>query len=609
MVKFFLALLLLSETFGGIRYSLKIEGWETFPYLKDAIFKLSELENPESDFNPETDGILRDMGKKDIQKIKEYLISQGFYDADVYQDFKELSETECDITYHVELGRRYCISNIMITNEKGKSLDSGFLESKSGDPIDHSVVLSDKITLGMHFKSIGYAYAKILPERIIVNHQKASADVIFSIETGPKVRFGKSKIEGLFTVDKPYLEKFIRWTEGEQFSAEHINETQQNLLETGLFQSVEITPLPHHENIADIEIRCVEKKAQKVGFRGFGRVYLNQNPSLLGIGVGYTHKNLFGANEQLKCDALLKYQTAPISALSPGVLISVLKPNWPFLGLEWSLTVQKSNAILSFIKDRDSLSIDKNMLGAETQVTYKPISFLELSLAPQVEKISLETSHDLARNYSYFVIPIKATFDIRNNKLFSQTGVHLSAGLSGYMAKNQQTFFKFLCKASAYVPIFSEDIIVALMAQYRSLLVNSLDSVPIDQRFFLGGSDHLRGYPNNYVGTAKYSLKDKNLFLNNAGGLSSVNWAIEPRFRIYKNNVWISTFLEAGQIAQQPNFFNAKKDPFLWNVGVGVLFMISTIGPFRVDLAYALTDQFNTYKEKIQFMFGFGQSF
>ena len=112
-----------------------------------------------------------------------------------------------------------------------------------------------------------------------------------------------------------------------------------------------------------------------------------------------------------------------------------------------------------------------------------------------------------------------------------------------------------------------------------SIVGGSLEDIPANRRFFLGGGGSIRGYEYRSVGPR---IDDEVV-----GGLSFWEASAEMRFRVAKN-IGLVPFIDAGSAYEDPIPDFSEKI----RVGAGVgLRYFTPLGPLRLDVATPLTRQ------------------
>jgi len=117
------------------------------------------------------------------------------------------------------------------------------------------------------FGQSGHPFAKIDNRRVEIDNDAQSMAVIYTLDPGPIMRFGPVAIEGLRRLHSAYVEGRIRWQQGEIYDLNKVEETRRALIESGLFSTVQITPVTDPDNPEDarMTIDATERLRRTIG--------------------------------------------------------------------------------------------------------------------------------------------------------------------------------------------------------------------------------------------------------------------------------------------------------------------------------------------------------
>lgn len=596
-----LLLIWISPTWGAspiLNYKATIVGLESFPDIDLAAKKLSQILNPDTDFVLTSEGVLRDVLKEDIDQMHTYLESYGFYDAKIFPEIEINPDQEYNIVLHVEAGERYSVNRIeVLVNGKDFSIDPELLSAKKDTPMINELILNNKNKIALFLKQNGYAFVETLNELVEINHDALFGNITYSYKVGEKGTFGTYVISGLSSINKDYIQKFIQWKMGDAYTIEHINTTEQLLLDTGLFDSVLITPVetnnPHEFNI---DIKLTEGKHKHLQFNVYGTIALSSNESEryeIGVVPKYKHDNVFGSNEIFEITTIL-------SNVVQDANISLKKPH---LGL-----FNTTGRIFFSGEHRTYEAYSRRGIDGGLGLDYKFTPQISFDLSSVYEKYSLERQTDSQKNsYDFLGFPFTFRIDTREDKIFSRSGLQLDLSWTPYIG-SQYSMQHFLLKGNFYIPIVEEYFILAGWGMWHSLSGVAFDDSPMDKRVYLGGSQNLRGYGTDAIGKVE-SLKKDSKKLIPRGGLSALAFGLEPRFMIY-HPVWAALFCDVGQISESENIFKEIRSAstLYWDVGFS-MFYFTDFGPLRLDIAYPITDNISDEKKEFKYYISFGQAF
>lgn len=588
----------LCEAATTLDFQASIAGLEAFPDIEDASRKLSQLINPDSGFVLSSEGVLRDILQEDIRRITAYLKSCGFYDARIYPEIDINDELKYIINFHIEPGERYVVNRIEIfLNDSDFDIDPELLSTKKDSPVMNEFILKDKNKIARYLKQNGHAFVETMDEVVEINHDALLVNVRYSFKTKGKGNFGSYTLSGLTTVDSSYVEKFIQWKKGDVFNTDFVVKTEQLLMDTGLFESVLITPAdPNSANEFDLEIKLTEGKHNHIQFNLYGNAALSNTTSErfeIGIVPKYVHDNIAGSNEKLEV-------TTIVSNIVQDLNISLRKPHMWFFNTAGRVFLSGERRIYE--------AYSRWGMDGGVGLEYKLADSVSLELSSVYERYSLERQTDLKKQlYHFFGFPFSINIDTRADKIFSQAGVNCAFNWTPYL-NTGSTLHQFSLQSKFYVPIVQDYFVLAGWAQWSSLYGISFDDSPIDKRVFLGGVQNLRGYNNNSLGINQPLNNDPKKLIP-IGGLSSISAGIEPRFAIY-HPLWIALFCNAGYISQSSNIFKEfdNLSNLYWDIGFSV-FYFTSFGPLRADIAYPLGKEPADGKKEFKFYISFGQAF
>lgn len=601
-LKFIIFIFITAITHGNIdarvEYKASIIGIENFPEIENNAKALSQILNPDSDFNPGSESVLRDILQDDLPRIRTYLESCGFYDAKLFPEIENTAEQVYQITIHIDLGERYTINRTRIlVNNKKFSFNKKLLAARKNAPAINELILKDKQAIATFLKQNGYASVEILDEQVEVNHDTLLVNVTYSFKTGPKGIFGSYTINGLKSIHADYVKKFIQWAPGKIYNIDKINKTENLLLDTNLFETVLITPSePNEKNEFTLNINLTEGKHHHVQLNVYGNIALSKDttdPYEIGFMPKYAHDNVFHSNEKFEANMIL-------SNIVQDLNLSLRKPHLLFFNTTGRIFLsgeRRSYEAYSYLGLDGGAGID-----------YKVTKYLLADFSWTYEKYSLERQTDLKKSsYNFFGFPIALTLDTRENKIFSNSGILLNTAWTPYINSNY-TLHHLTINGAFYLPIIDEYLILAGWGRWESLSGISFDDSPMDKRIYLGGSQNLRGYSPNSIGRSDILLTnhEKSIPL---GGLSGIAFGIEPRLRLYRK-FWSAIFVDAGTISETENVFKEISgiSDLYWDCGVS-FFYFTDFGPLRIDIAHPIGDKLPENKKEFKFYISFGQAF
>jgi translocation and assembly module TamA len=328
----------------------------------------------------------------------------------------------------------------------------------------------------------------------------------------------------------------------------------------------------------------------------YGNVALSNTTSdrfEVGMVPKYVHDNIAGANEKLEITPIL-------SNIVQDLNISIRKPHLWFFNTAGRVFLSGER--------RTYEAYSRWGMDGGVGLEYKLTDTVSLEVSSMYERYSLERQTDLKKQlYSFVGFPIGINIDTRQDKIFSQAGIHCALNWTPYV-NTELTLHQFSVQSKFYLPLVQEYFILAGWAQWDCLSGIPFEESPMDKRIFLGGVQNLRGYNNNSLGSNQPLNKDPKKLIP-LGGLSSISAGIEPRVALY-HPLWIALFCEAGFISQSSNIFKEfdTLSNLYWDIGFSV-FYFTDFGPLRADIAYPLGKEPADGEKEFKFYISFGQAF
>ncbi|MFC2087790.1 outer membrane protein assembly factor, partial [Bacteroidota bacterium] len=451
---------------------------------------------------------------------------------------------------------------------------------------DDDVLATEKI-IKEFFSNNGYPNATVLKD-IRLNENLNIADINFNINSGAKAYFGEVSLQGDSLIPRSYINKRIELYPGEEYSQTKLDNTQQELFNTGLFRYITIkTKLDSIEN-AKVPILIQVKEMPRWSFK-IGLGYGTEDK--VRISFLLTRLNFIGGGRTLIFKGQHSY-FVPLSLdakfIQPDVVLNNLDLILnPFLSWEHedSYEVKRVGTAVTFQKDitkKTSAYISYN-LG---------IDMVDLSSSGSL--ISEETPINSKNNKSGLTLGFNHN---TSNDPFSPTKGWKFNTLGTYMGigfNSQYHYYKLITEGDYFLPVGKRFV---LACKLKGGIIDPVQgdlSTPIEDRFLMGGALSLRGWGRNQISP----VNDDGVKI---GGNTMLESSAELRFPIYRIFSG-TTFIDFGNAWE--NSWNFNLNEMLYNFGLG-LRIKSPIGPIRLDVATPIFDQ----KFNAQFFITIGHAF
>ena len=440
--------------------------------------------------------------EKDADAILGYYQTRGWIGARV--DKPRVTDGtkagRLDVAIRIEEGpRTYLASRKVEGAEHLSEADiDALVAGRVGEPFNPSLVRQDAAAITNRYWNTGWREASV-HDHWTLSADRTKAEVFFDVDEGMRTFFGKTIVRGNAVTELKRITRQVAWEEGEPYSEEKIADTQRNLSRTGVFRSIEVRPRPadpeNQEHTVDIDL----SEARRISLLyGVGYQYSpGANPANDPFATaGITYRNLFGRMQSLN----LEVQYAPISGRGYGV-VNFQEPY--LFDTNYPLTVA------GFISREPIQEVDIDRLGAFVETT-RQFGFFRVGLRYSYQYIKPTNPEDIGRialeKYPLSAFPVQQSaitpsllYDRRDDVLDPHKGYYVSMA-GGYA-------FPFLSataqygKVSGQVASFWRVPGGVLAASFRAGgIYGKLQTVPIAEKFFAGGSSSARGYDTNLEG-------------------------------------------------------------------------------------------------------------
>ena len=553
-------------------------------------------------------GLLKDdVLEIDVQRIRALYDDQGFSDAKIEHRLEPMPGAkpgDVKLIFIVTEGRQYLVGNVEIKNNTVFSADQiiAKLEMKPGKPFSKRGLRESVSNIQDLYFEKGYMNAKILFDSVF-NRQTDLVDTVYTITENDVANVGRVRIEGNSKTKDIVVRRELRTFPGEPFNGAELKRSKERLFNLGYFEEVQFDIEDTNDpNVKDLVVLVKEAKTGEFSFGGgfssidkiLGFVQIRQRNFDLTRWGDFT-----GGGQDLRL-------RAEVSEVRTNGELSWTDP-W-FMGYPFSLGVDLYRR--EFDRSRSSgLFFDEVRTGAALRLGKELTDWDSMSLTyrfdhVEISDIPIEASADLRAEEGendISSLTLGYTRDTRNNKFVPSEGYILSGAgeMAGGFLAGDKDFWKLTGLAAAYFKHFD---FLVLELKLRGGLADSFDdttSVPIFERFFVGGSNTVRGYRERRIGPRDPGTLDP------IGGDAYWVGNAEYTFPIYPNVIKGAVFYDVG-VAYLDTTTIGDGD-IAQGVGVGVRIK-TPIGPVKLDLGYPL-DEITGEDKEFRFHFNISQGF
>jgi outer membrane protein insertion porin family len=515
-----------------------------------------------------------------VERIRGLYASEGYLDAVIDPPVVTLNRAHTsaavDLTIHE--GIQYHFGEINFagdlvfkkinfanTGASSSSPDSELLTALkpfTTKPYTSAQVTNMQRAVVYYYKTHGYYDPKVDVLSDPKTAKNGYVPTTFTVTTGPIYRFGGVSQEGLDRLNPRFLPSRFASLRGKFYNPQLLDAKFREMMQTGLFRQLRVEPRPLPDDTVELHMAVEEEKSKELGFSlGYGTF---EGP-IIGLVAG--DRDLFGTGRSLTSNLELSanFLRGDILYQDPWLLDSDYKLN---LRLYGQSEVWYRYSVLE--------------TGFRPEISRQLTKYLQASAFMELKEVkATDEGIDLPDfgPSSYFVSTVGSslTIDTRTpDKINPRQG--LIGGLIGEVASSSLgssvQFIRATARFSYYLPI-TQSTMLAFGA--RGGWLKSLDGspidIPIDERFFNGGSRSVRSFSERRLGPTDWHGYP-------IGGDTFTTFNVEYQFPVYGALIG-ALFADAGSVGQSPDQLGLMR----YGIGPGLRYA-SPVGPIRIDLGY-----------------------
>jgi outer membrane protein insertion porin family len=549
--------------------------------------------------------------RRDEETIADLYRANGFRDVKITSttvDNYQGKQDDFGVLFDIAEGPQYTVEVLRIEGVKqidlSRTVES--LSSQSGQIFSEFNIATDRETIIRQYGENGFANATLEWDSKIdsVRHK---AEVTFTVNEGEQQFVRQVVITGLSTTRPSLVYKLLTLNPGDPLAPTAMAETQRKLYDLGIFAQVDMAVQnPAGEEKHKYVLYDMEEARRYSITGGFGAEFariggsnavtdLSDPGGASGfsprISLAVTRLNLFGTGQSVSFRSRL-------STLQKRGAISYFVPR--VFSLEkfdatLSILYDDTHDVRTFQSKREEASAQfveriSKSVTAFYRFNYRNVGVSNLRIDPLLLP-------RLAQSVRVGISSFNLVQDRRDDPIDPHKGVYntLDVGWATRFFGSQTSFVRVLARNATYYRL-GEKIILARQTQiglqpaYRIPgSADPSDPIPLPERFYGGGGNTHRGFPENQAGPRDtltgFPLGGSALFFNST----------ELRFPLLGANINGVLFEDAGNLfstfRQISLRFNQRdlKD-FNYTVhaaGFGIRYK-TPVGPLRFDLAYSI---------------------
>lgn len=532
--------------------------------------------------------------RKDVIRLGNFYRRRGFYNVKVdYRVEPKGKEWKKKLVFTIKENAAIRIGKInfvfqtdsvnanLIRQSRGFQRMTRRLPFQSGERFQQIMIPDAVGQVKDVVRNQGFPYVEVSVESD-VDTASLSADLSIVSDTGPRAAISAINVQGMKTASESYVIRESGLKIGQTYNHEKIQEAQRELFNHHLFQFVTIgIPEQEQDSTLDLRMRVREAPLRTVeASLGFGTSDLVRGQ------LSWIHRNAFGRGHRFTA-------TGRASFIQQLVSLDYLFPYF---------YNNKSSIVISpFGEHQLEESFELFTLGLTNSYIYRYNQNLTGSISYEATK-NIERSEkrnvnlpDSTNRYDLSSLQFNGYYSQGYGREQLGWVVQPYLELSGFL--NIATY-KFQ-KASIDVRRFTrltKSTILATRVQAGGIVNASSDSLPRNIRYFLGGTNSVRGWYRQSLGPKQANFRTETVDGDTVstfdryvpvGGRAKFGFNIELRQELNKllEGFGVAAFLDGGQVWGSVKTLSER--PIQFGAGGGFRYQ-SPIGPVRIDLGYKL---------------------
>ncbi len=544
----------------------------------------------------------------DKARLRDKYHDAGYLDFKV-EDIKLTPDPEdpeyVNVDFKLSEGEPYKVGKVSVSGSTVYTAEEllPLILLSAGEVFSQALEQQSVRNIASRYDVLGYADVTVRPVRS-EDYEKHLVDIDFEIVEGRKYTVRDTPVIGNTDTKTKVILREMAIQPGDPVDRNRIEASKQRLMGMGYFEKVEIAAVGADAlNEKDVQIRVQEKEG-RYNFR---------------VGAGASDVNsLFGMAE---------LSTDNFDIMNPG--------NWFYGGgqrlrLQGIVGIENNGFNIDFVEPwlfdlplRFELSGYMNMveydhwneerIGVRTSLSRRVFDdFTQISIGYKFEHVNVNRISNRLKEYmrtndldggQWVSQPsIMIGRDTRDNLMDPTSGYNLNffGSITPKALGSSNDYYRLEGKGSYYYSFFDKAIVAMVGGKIGTVAsFDRDDDVPIFERYFMGGSDSIRGFEYRTV-SPKYDGES-------IGGQTMLLLTAEVTHPIW-GPVRGAAFVDAGNAWR--NSYSMGFSKMNVGVGYGLRIRLPVINaPIRLDLAYPVVNNVDDEPSRLRFHFNVGFTF
>jgi len=540
----------------------------------------------------------------DLRRIEAYYQDRGYPDAKVTAFDADLNDTQDAIRLSVTVneGAPRIVERLVLEGFDPIPPDDLLtlrrqLPLQPGAVVDRTQVIATQTMATRALQDRGHPLALVSTEETPVPAKEVTLTLRAS--PGADALYGPVTVTGNVSVGDDVITRTLAFKPGNRFSLATIQLSQRRLYELGLFQLATVSPRTQEvaDGLVPVQVTVAEAKHRQIRLgAGYG------SEERLRGQAEWKHVNFFGgartATVEGKYSALergLRGSFTQPYLFSPKVSITFTGQSWYTDEPAFQLDTNGGRAAVTYeLSQRNAVTgrggrsqISVSLIGERDDYVIEPWALADLTIRSELIALGLDPRRGEAHGF-LGAVALDYQRSTADSVLDASSGYTLLGHVerAGGWLPSDFAYTEFSVEARHYLRI-SRIGVLASRGRFATIdpdgaFIEPIEGlievgVPFFKRYFLGGSNSLRGWGRFEVAPLSASGLP-------IGGFSLVEMSTEFRAPLF-GKVSAVLFADAGSVASAPR--DVELRDLRYDAGVGLRYL-TPIGPVRVDFARQL---------------------
>ena len=540
----------------------------------------------------------------DLRRIEAYYQDRGYPDAKVVSFDAKLNDTQDEIALSVTVNEgepriveRIVLEGFDVLRPRALAALRRNLPLQPGALVDRTQVTATQTMAARALQDRGYPLALVSTEETPVPAKQVTLTLRAS--PGADALYGPITVSGNVSVGDDVITRTLAIEPGNPFSLATIQLSQRRLYDLGLFQFATVTPrteatadglVPVHVTVAEAKHRQIRLSA------GYG------SEERLRGQAEWKHVNFFGGARTATVEGKYSWLERGLRGsvkqpylFSPKVSVTVTGQSWYTDEPAFQLDTNGGRAAMTYeLSQRNAVTgrggqsqITVSVIGERDDYVIQPWALEDLTVRSELIALGLDPRRGEAHGF-LGAIAVDYQRTTADSVLDAKRGYTLLAHVerAGGFLPSDFAYKEYSVEARHYLRVSR----IGVLAGRARLAILDPDGafvepvgdvievgVPFFKRYFLGGSNSLRGW-------GRFEVAPLSLSGLPIGGFSLLEMSAEFRAPLF-GKVSGVFFADAGSVGSEPRRATLKE--LRYDAGIGLRYL-TPIGPVRVDFARQL---------------------